>query len=193
MPREITPENESAAAALVVRPVYLADLEFESGPLYVTNAPFDVTVGQTVYVGVGWYGGFSDVTEPGEIQAKQVTFFLNGIPISLTAIALGENYQGRPATVSILFLDEQNRQPWAPMTLFQGRMDTMSVTQEDTASIELIVETRWADWERARVLRFNNVTQQSEYPDDKFFEFIPQLVEKQIVWPDQKWFKENPL
>ena len=181
----------AAAAAIgrVVRPVLLAELDFASGDILVTDAPFDILLGGKTYRGVGHFGGISAVEESVELQAYSLTLRLNGIPVALLAIALGEHYQGRSAVVSLALLDEAHRPVDAPLVLFRGRMDVMRITAGETASIDLVCESRLADWERARVRRFNNADQQQRFPDDKGLEFVPQMVEKELVWPARSFFR----
>lgn len=153
MGRDISAANADATAARVVRPVLLAELDFASGTLYVSNAPFNITVGGNEYQGVGHFGGISAVEEGTVLQAYAITLQLNGIPTALVATALDEHYQGRTCIVSQLYLDEGHVPIDDPVVLFRGRMDVMRIRAGDTASIELTAESRLADWERARVLR----------------------------------------
>ena len=185
---EVSAPNAAAAADRVVRPVLLADLDFASSPLRATDAPFDITVGGTPYLGVGQLGGIGAVLESTNIQTYNITLFLNGISSAIVAIALGENYQGRSAVISLVFLNESHRPVDDAMVLFRGRMDVMRITTGETASIELDCESRLADWDRPRIRRFNNADQQQRFPNDRGFEFVPQMVEKEIVWPQASFF-----
>lgn len=186
--RGLSSGNAGAASARVVRPLLFALLEFDSAPLAVTNAPFDVSWGGETYLGVGQLGGVEAVEEGVELQAWRVGLRLNGVPAALAAIALGEHYQGRAATVSLGFLDAGHALVDTPFTLFRGRMDGMTVTIGETASIVLTVESRLADWERPRIRRYNNADQQQRFPGDRFFEFAERTAERHIVWPAARFF-----
>ena len=109
--------------------------------------------------------------------------------MSLVALALGEDYQGRAALISLAFLEAGHRPLDAPVVLFRGRMDVMRITAGETAAIDLVCESRLADWERARVRRFNNADQRQRFPDDRGLEFVPQMVEKELVWPARSFFR----
>jgi len=41
---------------------------------------------------------------------------------------------------------------------------------------------RLVDWERPRIRRYNNADQQVAFTGDKGFEFVPQMVEKELIW-----------
>lgn len=78
------------------------------------------------------------------------------------------------------------RNPYAvladPKLLFLGRMDNMDIVVGPTATITLKAESRLADLERPRVLRFNDATQQALFPGDRGLEFVEAMIEKAIKW-----------
>ena len=69
-----------------------------------------------------------------------------------------------------------------PIRLFSGRMDTMDTEVGDTATITVTAESRMVSWDKARVRRYNNEDQQNRYPGDRGFEFVSQMVEKNLLW-----------
>jgi len=52
----------------------------------------------------------------------------------------------------------------------------------ETSSIAISVESRLIDLERARIFRFNDQNQKSRYPNDRAFEFVEDLQDKQFNW-----------
>ncbi|HRT09404.1 MAG TPA: hypothetical protein P5233_13565, partial [Candidatus Paceibacterota bacterium] len=60
--------------------------------------------------------------------------------------------------------------------------DTAVITLGESASIQISAENKMADWERARVRRYTHEDQIAEYPADKGLEFVPQMVEKVLIW-----------
>ncbi len=67
--------------------------------------------------------------------------------------------------------------------LFAGYMDQMNISDGgETSTIELMVENRLIDLERARVARFTSGYQKSLYPNDLGLDFIEDLQDKDIVW-----------
>lgn len=181
--------NAAAARARVVRPLLFCALDFASQTMRLTTAPFDIAWGGHSYSGIGHLGGIEAVEEGVELQAYRLRMTLNGIPLALISIALGEAYQGRSATLFLGFLDEGHRLIDSPDTIFRGRMDRMIVTAGETGSIGLDVESRLADWERPRIRRFNDADQQQRYPDDKGLAFAEQMAAREIVWPAASFFR----
>ena len=180
--------NAAAASERVVRPLLFAELDFASETLRLTTAPYDIGWGGNSWQGIGHFGGVEAVEEGVELQAYRLRLRLNGIPTALISIALGEAYQGRAATLYLGFLNEGHQLIDTPDRLFAGRMDAMTITAGETGSIALDVESRLADWERARIRRYNNADQQQRYPNDEGLEFAEQMAVKEIVWPAASFF-----
>jgi hypothetical protein len=67
--------------------------------------------------------------------------------------------------------------------VFIGYMDQMSINESpDTASIQLTLENRLIDLERARVGRFTSEYQKSIYPTDKGFDFVEGMQDLKLNW-----------
>lgn len=174
--------NQTALAATVVRPVNLAKIEFSSGTVYWSDADRDIVFGGFTYLGTGTLAGVSMIEEGVELQTYTVTLSLSGIPSSVISIALAEDFQNRPCTLYTGFLDDNYALIADPIAMFSGRINQMNIESAQTSTVSLTVESRLVDWERPRVRRYNNADQQLEYADDKGFEFVAQMVEKELIW-----------
>lgn len=182
MTRSIDSSNTTASQAEVARPVIMSRLDFSGGVVTVNNSGINIEYNGDTYLGIGLLGGISSVQEGVEARPYSITLSLSGIPTETISIALGEHYQGRDAKIYLGLLDADHQLIGDPTLLFNGRMDTMDLSIADTATINLTVQSRMADWDRPRIRRYNNEDQIALYPDDKGFEFIPQMVEKTLVW-----------
>ena len=182
MSRTLSPLTAAAAQDQVVRPIILAQMEFESGTVTVTDAPFSLTYDGVTYTGVGQLGAISAVEEGAELQSYAINLSLSGIPSELVSLALLDAYQGNDIRLSLALLDKGHTIIGTPMLLFRGRMDTMDIELGETATITLTAQSRMADWERARLRRYTDEDQRTEYPSDKGFEYIAQMAEKTIYW-----------
>ncbi|MGE0270293.1 MAG: hypothetical protein AB7M05_08895 [Alphaproteobacteria bacterium] len=182
MTRDISSQMIAASQAQVARPVIAAELDFSSGFVRVNSSPYTITIDGQVYLGVGALGKISAVQEGSDQQAYGMTLSLSGIPPELVSIALGEYYQGRSCRVLMALLDEGHTVVSSPIVLWSGRMDTMDIELGETATITLSAESRLVDWERPRIRRYTSEDQRADYPNDKGFEFVPQMVEKELIW-----------
>ena len=164
--------------------------------------------GTLVYRGQDWYGTGSflqidSVEETTEIAARGASITLSGIPQEVLSLALSEPYQGRKANIYfgnfskglillessdyILFEDGSKVSLEAGSTnlsqIFSGYMDQMNIEETaDTCTVELTLENKLIDLERARVARFTSAYQKSLYPDDLGLDFVESLQDKEIVW-----------
>ncbi len=184
MTRGLTTAVSNAVSAANVVRTCAVELDFASGVLRAAGSPCDVIFGGSTYLGVGSLGGISSVQESPELRSYGLTLALAGVPRDAVAIAMGEHYQGRSGTVWEVVLDPSTYLPLAdPICVFRGRMDQMVVHLGDTATIQLTMTNRLADWERPRLRRYTDEDQRRDYPSDDGFRFVPSTAEKELVWP----------
>ena len=132
----------------------------------------------TTWVGLGQLLSISSIEETSEMSVKGASITLSGIPSNLIALALTEPYQGREARIYFGINGED-----VFNELFSGYMDQMNIEEGvETATIELAVENRLIDLERARVARFTSGYQKSVYPNDDGLNFLEDLQDKKIPW-----------
>ena len=178
---ETNTKTQSQAAANYM--VIFAKLEFGSGDVLIHSDLGDITWGGDTYLGVGTLGSITPVEEQAELGRSVIKMSLSGVSASLISTALGEDYQGKDATIYVGYKDlSTNALVADPSVHFKGRMDVMEVVSGETAEITLTVESKMAAWDKPNVRRYNHQDQISRYPNDKFFEFIEQTAQKPIVW-----------
>ena len=158
---------------------------------------------ENTYYGTGNLLEVSTVEESAEMAAKGATLTLSGVPSDVISLALSEPYQGRQARLHFgilqkgklqlessnyillqdggkIFLEDNKT---SLTEVFVGYMDQMSINESpDTASIQLTLENRLIDLERARVGRFTSEYQKSIYPTDKGFDFVEGMQDLKLNW-----------
>lgn len=182
MARTVTTAVGNALASGNVPYLMLVQLDFVSGTLRACSAAYDFAWGGYTWVGAGNLAAIQPIEEGAELQMYGVQLQLSGIPAAYVSVALNQNYRGRPATIYLAPLNSSYMVLADPVVAFSGRMDTMQLEVGHTATITVTAESRLTDWERARVRRYNSEDQQQVYPGDLGFQYVPQMVEKQIVW-----------
>lgn len=183
-PRGSRPMTSAAATALqqeIVRACLLFEGEFNE-LVRLSNGAADVTWNGNVYTAVGSFAGVSPMEETDAPQANGIECYLSGIPTDLVALMMVEHYQGKTARIYLALFDADHQLIPDPILLFSGRMDNCTIEMGKEARISLRVMSRLADWERPRIRRQTDEDQQSRYPGDKFFAFVPQMVEWRGVW-----------
>ena len=133
--------------------------------------------------GTGDLGTVSPVEETDEIRSTSLVVSLSGIPSSMLATALGEDYQGRSANLWLGFLDASKVVILDPVPLWAGPMDIMEIDEgPETSVISVRVESRLAALKRAKLRRYTREDLQIDHAGDKGFDFIAGLQDRQVVW-----------
>lgn len=182
MSRTLTTPVANALQAGNVPYLMLISLDFASGTLRLSSAAYDFQWNGYTWTGAGNLASIQVIEEGAELQMYGVQMTLSGIPATLVSNALNQTYRGRSALIYLAPLDSSYNVLADPVVAFSGRMDTMQIEIGKTATIAMTAESRLTDWERARVRRYNSEDQQQVYPGDLGFQFVPQMVEKQITW-----------
>jgi len=175
----------------------LARLHFSNltYPVRYTNAGQDLYWdetggGEELYEGVGNLGSIEDLTESDELQLQTVNLTLSGVLPETINYALFANHAGNPAFIWRAVLDSDTFSVVGdPILVFAGRMDFLTITLGETATISLQVISRLSDWERSRGGRFNPGYQKTYVdPTDLAFDYVPSLINKNLTWGDDpRW------
>jgi hypothetical protein len=187
MTRGLASANLTAVTGEVVTRTMAIALDFPTGIARWNGSTQDLVIGGETFLGIGVLGAIGTIEEGADARAYGLTVGVTGVPRDAVAIALTQEYQGRPATVWEVQLDANGLPVGTPPLVFRGRMDQMSVTLGDTATVTVQLENRLADWDRARVRRYTDEDQQRAYPGDLGFQFVTATVDKDIVWPASNW------
>lgn len=182
MTRTLTAAAETALNSDNIYFANFIELHFDSGVLRVSTLGWDIDWNGYTWIGAGQVGEISSIDEGAEIEMRGISLTLTGIPNSYIATALGEKYQGRSAKTWLVFFDNNNQIIDAPVGSFDYRIDNMNIDIGETASISISCESRFADWERPSNLRYNNETHQHYFAGDKFFEYVPKMVNAELKW-----------
>ena len=188
----------------VVYPFFAVELEFDGDNVL----RMWTGSGTLVYDSVEWYGAgnllnVSEVEETTEIAAKGASLTLSAVPSEVISLALTEPYQGRVCNIYFGMFSRGSLQQESGAyilqqdgskimlelretgltEIFTGYMDQMNIEEgPDTSTIQLNVENRLVDLERARTARYTSAYQKSKYPTDLGFDFVESLQDQKLVW-----------
>lgn len=183
MTRSLSTDMQNVTTASVVRPIIFVKAEFDSADVLMWSGVGDLDWDGQTWVGTGQLLRVDAMEESVEMKAVGTTVTLSGIPSDLISLALQEDYAGRALTVYLGAFDDDNQIISTPVVIFKGRMDVMNISESgDTASVEVTVENRLIDFERPRERRYTSEDQKIDYPNDKGFEFVSTIQDKEIVW-----------
>ena len=204
MSRDLATDIIDALDDDVIYPFFAIELLFDGdNTLRLWTGLGTLTHNSQDWVGTGTLLNISTVEEASEIAVKGATVTLSGIPSSVISLALSQPYQGRVCnlyfgmfTVNKLLQQSDDYillQTGAKVLLqtdqtsisniFSGYMDQMNILETpSTSTIELVVENRLIDLQRARIARFTSEYQKSLYPSDLGLDFVEDLQDKDISW-----------
>jgi hypothetical protein len=188
MNRGLVPAIATAVTQEQVARTVAVELDFPSGIARWNASPFTIAIAGNPFLGVGVLGTISVTEESAELRAYGLTLSLSGIPRDVISLALLQGYQNRRGTVWEVILDPDTHAPQAAIVIFRGRMDTLDVQLGETATVQVQLENRLADWERPRIRRYTDEDQQQAYPGDTGFRFVPSTTDKEIIWPSREYF-----
>jgi len=179
--RDITTVVENALDDDVVYPFFAVELIFDSGPLRLWTGVGEATIDGDTYVGTGNLLNISSIEETTELAVRGATITLSGVPSEVISLALQSAYQGRVCNIYFGMVDGNT---YSNLTqIFSGYMDEMNIEEtSETSTIELKVENKLIDLERARTRRYTSAYQKSVYPGDLGLDFVESLQDKKVVW-----------
>jgi len=198
--RDLTTTVSGALDDDVVYPFFAIELLFDDNPVRVWTGVGTLSLEGFDWVGSGQLITVSAIEETQEMSVKGATITMSGIPSELLSLALSEPYQGRVCNIyfgfdgnnnllqedgDYILLEDGNKVGLeiGLVQLFSGYMDQMNIVDgPETSTIELLVENKLIDLERARIARYTSGYQKSVYPGDLGLDFVESLQDKDIVW-----------
>ena len=205
MSRDLSDNTIDNISQDVVYPFFATELKFDGDNVLRlwTGQGTLVLEDGTNWIGTGNLLDISAIEETSELAVKGATLTLSGVPSEVLSLALSEPYQGRVCNIyfgtlsqgsllqessSYILLQDGSRINLETgekgfNEIFSGYMDQMNIEESgETSTIQLLVENKLVDLERARVARFTSGYQKSIYAGDLGLDFVEDLQDKQISW-----------
>lgn len=166
----------------VVQPYFAVELLFDTAPLRLWtgfgNRTINVQGVNRTFTGSGDLLGITGLDEVNDLSAKNATLTLTGIPSTLLSLALQEPYQRRDCRI---YLGEQGVSE--VVEVFSGKMNTMKIVDDaETSTIEMVVDSKLVELERASNWRYTDENHKSRYAGDTFFSYVQSIQDVQIAW-----------
>ena len=181
MTREMTPAMAAAVQGVELHIAYLLDLEFTDQTVRVWTGTDDLVWKGNTYIGAGVLLSIGDSQESVNLTGETIRYGLSGVNPALLAVALAENYQGRPVKLHMgLFNPATNQLIDDPLRVSAGYIDTMNIDDaEDSATISMTVENELATLSRTNIRRRTEEDHRLNHPTDSFFtylDYLPQVI-----------------
>lgn len=154
------------------------------------NAQFHTGLGELVldgltFSGVGDLGEISNIKESSDNAPTKLDIELSGFDDSLRGEVLRARYHGRPVTVWLLALDDDD-QPIAHSVIFRGKITDAVVKCGKTNMIKVTASNRLEDWNKKRSDRFNDESQNARHKGDAAFKHVSDTSKREINFAGKK-------
>ena len=162
-----------------------------STPRYLTTAPINITFdsasapdsGANTYLAQGQLLQFSQVAESSDIRINQLIMTFTAVDTTTLALLLNDDYINTRVVIYRALLDDDYAFTSDDVfTLFDGKITGYQIREEETTStIQIIVASMFADFERVNGRKTNPASQKLHFPDDEGMQYSASIVK------DMKW------
>lgn len=182
--RGMSAAAQAEVAKSAVHTFHLVRFDF-STPEYLTDAYTDVLYDGNTYLSAGNLVAIDAVSESIELTNEQIKISVSGVNQANVAVALSEDYTDKKVHIYRGFFDENYLLIADPVAVFinglVNKFDFSENPDDGTASLEWLVSSHWADFERVAGRRTTDNDQQLHFPGDKGLEFTQAMI-KNIGW-----------
>ena len=185
MARGLSSSVKTELATGVIDPVLLVEIEFGT-PIYLTNAPFDITSSVSgssrTYLTNGHLKNITGINETNKPTKNSLQITLSGVAQTYISIALSENIINDEVKIWRGFLDNNNALISDPFLLFYGTIDEYKVVDTtETANLILNITSHWGQFSRQSGRTTTDNSQQRFFSGDKGMEFAS-LTVRDLKW-----------
>jgi hypothetical protein len=183
MGRDLTDSFKNEIDGDVLSPAIFIQFKFINGNVNVWTGYNEIVFNNEIYIGAGDILTIDPVTETQELRATGVSFGFSNLNSALTAVALSENYQGRPAIMWFAVLDNNRNIITTPYQLFKGRIDVITFNDNgNTSDFTIQCESNMIDLRKANERRYTDEEQKVRFEGDKGLEFMARIQDIEVNW-----------
>jgi hypothetical protein len=182
MPRNLATPNQTAVLSQALQLVLLVRLDFTAETVYIASTPFNLTWNSQTWLGAGFLGQVSGVSEDTEVKASATVLTLSGIPTELINDALEVVTFGGKAQLYVGFLNE-GALVADPIPANLGLIDAPELSVDTpTCTISITIENEFSDLQRSRGGRLTACDQRSRFPWDATCDIVSKIQDKLLLW-----------
>ena len=174
----------------------LVKMEFTSQTVYAWNGEYKITIDGNEYLPFHGVLTIDGLGQNSGTDSEQISFTVAGIPDQepdLLGIVLSasEEVSQQLLTVYMQLFDDDWQPVGNPLAIWWGFMQPPRITKTKSEgtegsqqSITLAAENVFYNRSRPPRGRYTDRDQQTRYPGDKFFQFVPTLLNFSTTYPD---------
>ena len=181
MTRSLNASLISELATNKLNPVELVYLGVSTGTYY-TDHYKNISYDGNTYVSSSLFLGASEATESSEIGVNNLVLRFSGADQTIISLFLNNDYMDKRAWVYRGFLDENQALINHPFLLFDGRIENLSIEEDNNNStVSISIASHWADFDKIKGRKTNTNSQALHFPTDVGFDYASQTA-KDIKW-----------
>jgi hypothetical protein len=174
----------------------LIKMEWKNSTSYLWNGEYPIVVAGNTYLPLHGLATIDGLAHTGGTDSAQVTFSLTGIPENepnFLKLVLENTPEANQQLVTVyLQLFDDEWQPFGnPIAMWWGFMQppriSKTTTEGDSGAVQTITisaENVFYNRSRAPRGRYTDRDQQNRFAGDKFFQFVPSLLNASFTYPD---------
>ncbi len=167
------------------RPVHLHEYYFDEGVVRNTDAFEDITWSGNAYIANGYHMSFSNFEESLQLFAARATYSLSGVDQAWISQVLFKRYLNRRVRTYLALLDDLYAVIVNPILIFEGLMDSPRIQSDPDSGASVVTldaTSIWANFEFTPGRHTNHEEQQTYFPGDNGFQYMPSLALQKIRW-----------
>lgn len=173
----------TALSSDVVRPRYIAEIDFPSGISRVWTGIGDMSWGGNTYLGAGNVIGISETEHSSGLEATTMQVVLNGVNAANRSDIFTVNYQNRPVDIWLAFFDENENMIGDPVATRNGFITKADFIDDEDGNQSIIVtiSDEMEDVRTENIYRYTDAAQAIIDPTDTFFSSPPDEA-GEVIW-----------
>lgn len=169
-----------------IRPVMFVSLDFPTAALYLHDGVGVLAWGGFEWRGIGDYGGVEAIEEGDDVTPYSIRLRMSAMNTDLVTEVLGSDFSLRNVHIYAGFLTDGGALVDTPDEIWSGRTDVADIVTGAQAGVVLTCESDLAKFARSSGRLFSEAHLKDKYPDDTFFDYMPQMQDQQIIWTETR-------
>lgn len=180
--------------------IFLFELEYSGGFIYLTDAPQDISYDGNTYQSAVGVLSWEDIQETEDRRGQGLSIQLSGVSTDIINRMLGEQFRGHAALIRVAAYDPDDGSVLATEKFFRGFQNNEysldekvpdDPSQPASVTVSTKLGSRLVRMMDVKAVRMTTRGLQAYHRrigidtstfEDKMFEFIPTLMDKQIRW-----------
>lgn len=190
--RSVTSGFQTELTANSINPAFFFECQLSESPLRLWTGFGDIAWDSKTWEGNGFLKDFQTPEENSDLQSGQLVVTLTGEPDALLAIFLSQIERGKKGSVYFGFLNSSDAVIADPDLFYQGYLDKASFEDgQQSSTLTLSFDSKLSDLQRSKEFRYTDESQKLFYPNDKGFNFTPEMADWQGYWGKNPYKKKK--